>query len=127
VEIPTQLTTVYTYDASGRLGSLLQTAFSGVAIEPNEDALPEHFALHSAYPNPFNPSTTLRFDLPEMTQVRMELFDVLGRSVQLLVNDVKPAGHYQQVINAETLSTGTYFAVLTAQKHQFVRALIVLK
>ncbi len=57
-------------------------------------ALPAAFRLHRAYPNPFNPSTAIQFDLPETADVRLEVFDILGRRVRLLLKARKPAGRH---------------------------------
>jgi hypothetical protein len=56
---------------------------------------PVAFALHPSYPNPFNPSTTIRFDVPEQAPVRLVVFDVLGREVATLVQEELDAGSYE--------------------------------
>jgi N-acetylmuramoyl-L-alanine amidase len=79
----------------------LQTAHPLVTgAEPVTRALPEAFALHQAYPNPFNPSTTVAFDLPLGARVQLSVFDVLGRDVRSLADGWYAPGHHRAVWNA---------------------------
>ena len=92
-----------------------------------EEALPEKFALHSAFPNPFNPVTNLTFDLPEAGKVSLIVYDVMGREVVRLVDEWTPGGTYQMTFDAATLSSGIYFARLVAGDFQQTRKIILLK
>jgi hypothetical protein len=65
-------------------------------------------------PNPFNPSTTIRYDLPEAAHVRLTVFDGLGRRVSELVNGQEPAGQHKVVWNATSGMSGVYFFRLEA-------------
>ncbi|MEG8947935.1 T9SS type A sorting domain-containing protein [Rosettibacter firmus] len=71
--------------------------------------LPVEFSIRS-YPNPFNPSATISYELPTDGFVRLSIFDVLGREVETLVNEVKPAGFYDVTFDASNLPSGIYFA-----------------
>ena len=74
-----------------------------------ESALPESFALQGNYPNPFNPSTTIVFDLPERAEVEIEVYDMLGRRVMILTNQVLEAGTQKRVeFNGQGLASGVY-------------------
>ncbi|MCH7975235.1 MAG: T9SS type A sorting domain-containing protein [Bacteroidetes bacterium] len=84
-----------------------------VANEPAAE-LPSTLALHAAYPNPFNPSTTLRYDLAEAGNVRIAVFDMLGREVVELLNQQQAAGSHEISFDAEGLPTGTYIARMEA-------------
>lgn len=76
---------------------------------PPETQLPEQFKLHQNYPNPFNPSTNIRFELPEAADIRLEVFDILGRRVATLLSGQElPAGTHTQVFDAGHLSSGVY-------------------
>jgi hypothetical protein len=78
------------------------------------DVMPERFALHPCSPNPFNPYTTIRFDLPKPSQVSLKIFDISGRCVRLFDYDHQPAGLHTLIWNGlddsgRELSTGVYF------------------
>ena len=87
-----------------------------VAIE-ERDVLPTAYALHQNYPNPFNPTTTLEFDVPEAADIRMVVYDILGREIVELVDQRLEAGYHQLVWNGRDragreLPTGTYIVLM---------------
>lgn len=85
------------------------------AVNKNESvALPTQFAVQHNYPNPFNPSTTISFDLPENSNVRLIVYDVLGREVAQLVNGAREAGYHSATWDASIMASGVYFARFTA-------------
>jgi hypothetical protein len=83
-------------------------------IKTKETELPSHYALANSYPNPFNPSTTIGFSLPEQAKIRVEIFNLIGQKIVTLVDDIKPAGEYKIVWNAKDLSSGIYFCRMHA-------------
>jgi hypothetical protein len=91
----------------------LFTTAVGTAIEDGS-GLPTEFALHPAYPNPFNPSTTISFDLPEVARVRIVIFDALGRVVESLVDGRWSAGRYTVLWDAKSAPSGMYFVRMEA-------------
>jgi hypothetical protein len=87
--------------------------------QPGIEQIPEEYALHQNFPNPFNPSTTIKFDLPEASRVTMTVYDVLGRRL-FLANGQFAAGRYGQLwdgrnSNGIPLASGVYFCRLEAQ------------
>jgi hypothetical protein len=76
--------------------------------------VPSEYALHPSYPNPFNPATTINFDLPEPSTVSLVLYDVLGRVVAELANGQKEAGYHSVGWSATGNASGVYFARFTA-------------
>lgn len=70
---------------------------------------PKQFLLSQNYPNPFNPSTNIKFSLPERGLVNLSVFDVLGREVEVLVNEIREAGTYEITFDAKNLTSGIYF------------------
>ena len=85
----------------------------------NEVDVPHEFALIGNYPNPFNPTTTIRFDVPEATKVRLEVYDIMGRRVATLVNNELQAGRHEVSWNAQndaglSVSSGLYLYRLEA-------------
>jgi hypothetical protein len=77
--------------------------------------LPTVFALHPNHPNPFNPTTTIRYDLPEDSHVSLVIYDVLGRKVAEVVNEVQTAGFKSVTWDASAVASGVYLARFTAR------------
>jgi len=73
------------------------------------------FALEQNYPNPFNPSTIIKYELPEQSNVKIEIFDMLGQSVDVLINSEKQAGFYETTWNASNLPSGVYLINIKAE------------
>lgn len=70
--------------------------------------IPDEYMLGPNYPNPFNPSTVIRYSLPEEVRVRLAVYDMLGRQVQVLVDGQRPAGIHEVKFEAAGLPSGTY-------------------
>jgi hypothetical protein len=79
------------------------------------------------YPNPFNPSTIIRFELPRSSQVKLSVFDMLGREVSMLVNDKREAGIHEVQFDGSQLASGVYLYRLQADEVVQTRKLILLK
>jgi hypothetical protein len=95
-------------------------------------ALPQRFELGQNYPNPFNPQTTVTFDVPRSVFVRIAVYDVAGRLVDVLVNDVKQPGFYQAAWKGhdrrgQQVATGVYFLHMTAGSFTQTRKMVLLK
>ena len=95
-------------------------------------ARPAGFALHANWPNPFNPETTIAFDLPQAGSVELQVFDVLGQSVRTLVAESLPAGSHQVVWNGldasgARVSSGVYVYRLQAGQQVRLRRMLLLK
>ncbi|MCC7265020.1 MAG: T9SS type A sorting domain-containing protein [Candidatus Latescibacteria bacterium] len=94
--------------------------------------IPQDFALGANYPNPFNPETTIGYQLPATVQVRLEIYDVLGQKVRTLVQQVEPAGYHSAVWDGrddagQALAGGIYLYRLQAEQFSEVRRLLLLK
>ncbi len=87
---------------------------------------PSAFIL-SAYPNPFNATTVLSYDIPQAASVTLKLYNLLGEEVAMLVNSTIQPGRYRTRWNAAEFSSGTYLAVLQTGDHRFVQKLLLLK
>ena len=97
-----------------------------------ETPLPIHYSLNSAYPNPFNPITSLRYDLPEQVQVTLTIYDMLGRVVTQLVNTTQEAGYRSVQWNAtdsfgSPVSAGVYLYQIQAGEFVQTRKMVLLK
>ena len=97
----------------------------GTAIDVEE--LPGSFELHANYPNPFNPSTTLSFTLDQPQDVKLTVYDVLGRQVKVLVDELTPAGLHAIRFDAGSLGSGTYFYRLQTRDRAEVRSMVLMK
>jgi hypothetical protein len=90
--------------------------FSKVTSEKNSDELtPKGFTLSQNYPNPFNPSTMISYEIPEQSNIKLEIFNMLGQSVGVLVNSQKSSGFYETTWNAENLPSGIYLISIRAE------------
>jgi hypothetical protein len=99
---------------SGFSTEVFATPVTGIGVEGNGNSIPKDYSLAQNFPNPFNPSTTIKFGLPEKSQVSLKIFDVLGREVTTLVNQELSAGYYSYQWNGVKLSSGIYIYRLTA-------------
>ena len=79
------------------------------------------------YPNPFNPSTTIKYELPKNSEVRLSVYDMLGREVSVLVNERSDAGVHEVKFDGSTLATGVYFYRLQAGDFVQSKKLVLLK
>jgi hypothetical protein len=88
----------------------------------------EHsFYLNQNYPNPFNPHTKIKYSVPQTSKVQIKVFDVLGKELETLVNEEKPAGSYEIDFNASELPSGVYFYQLKAGKFIQTKKMILLR
>jgi pectinesterase len=94
-----------------------QTVVTAVGNAPIEGIVPTAYALSQNFPNPFNPSTTIQFAVPVRSQVRMEIFNVIGQTVSTLVNGEYQPGIHRVVWDAHAAS-GVYFYRITAESVQ---------
>jgi hypothetical protein len=91
------------------------------------ESQPERFALETNYPNPFNPSTTIRFSIAEKSHVRLVVYDVMGRPVATIVDEMMNADVYERVFDGSDIPSGVYYVRMTAGAFAAVRKLILLK
>ena len=92
-----------------------------------EVELPSQIELSQNYPNPFNPVTTISYRLSEQTAVQLEVFDVIGRRVALLVDEPQAAGAYRVRFDASTLTSGLYFYRLRTKQHAETKRMVLLR
>ena len=108
----------------------LDVNFYAGMVDISKDIIkPNQFLLFPAYPNPFNPLTTIRFNIPIETQntTSLELFDVKGRPVESLVNRVLHPGEYKVAWSASGMPSGVYFAELVSGNYRQVQKLVLMK
>ena len=104
------------------------TVATAIAVAVDEVAeLPSDYQLEQNYPNPFNPVTTIHYVLPVPERVRLVVYDVLGREVAVLVDEVKATGRHEAHFDAVGLSGGVYVYRLTAGRFSETRRMVLLK
>ncbi|MDG5767693.1 T9SS type A sorting domain-containing protein [Balneolales bacterium ANBcel1] len=84
------------------------SGYTPTTAEEPGGSIPDHFVLQGNYPNPFNPSTQIRFGIPEASRVQIRVYDITGREVRMLVDEVKNRGYHQVTFDSQGLSSGIY-------------------
>lgn len=110
-----------------RVAGLYANSGGTVGISGNASLTPESFELKQNYPNPFNPSTTIKFDIGKSALVKLTIFDMLGKEMQVLKNEKLNAGSYSVVWNAGSFSSGTYFYKLEADGKVITKRMQLIK
>ena len=121
-----------TFDQNGRMflgtsDGVFRSRQITTGIEQNRSVGPLTFALEQNYPNPFNPTTTISYQLPEVNRITLKVFDVLGREVATLVNNVEGPGYKTMQWNASGVASGFYFYKLQAGDFTQTKKLILLR
>ncbi len=96
-------------------------------IKGDEDKLPINYVLSQNYPNPFNPSTKIQYFVPSKDLVTLKVYDILGREVAILINQLVEAGNYEVDFNAAGLASGIYFYRMKAGNFISIKKMILLR
>lgn len=117
--------------AAGDTGMLrewsIQVTYQNLTGGINTVEIPNYYSLGQNYPNPFNPSTKIKFTLPQPENVKLVVFDILGKEVKTLVNEEKEAGIHEVNFNASSLSSGVYFYRIVAGNFITTKKMLVIK
>jgi hypothetical protein len=106
----------------------LTSSYTITGVEKKSGAsLPMIFALNQNYPNPFNPSTIISFQIPAANHVSLKVYDMLGREVTTLVDEMQTAGSHSVAFNASRYASGVYFYRLQAGSYTAAKKLVLLK
>ena len=101
---------------------------SSTGIEPIiNPSIPNEYKLEQNYPNPFNPSTKIGFGIPKSGLVSLKVFDLLGKEVAILFNEVKNPGNYNIDFNGSALPSGIYYYKLESNGYTAVKKLVLIK
>lgn len=98
-----------------------------ISVTVESSALPEKFALENNYPNPFNPTTTISYQIPKEGLTTMLVFDMCGRVVTRLVNEQQTPGYYQVTFDASELGSGVYFCKLNSGNYTRTIKMLLVK
>ena len=104
----------------------VQVDFS-TGVAENQNQIPQDFVLLQNHPNPFNPTTIIRFGVPQAAEVKLEVYDSFGRRVATLLHERKEAGYHEMQFDAGSLSSGIYFYRLTAERFTSMKKLLLVK
>ena len=122
---PEELMQTYPSVGESQFSLFVNTDITSTSKE--QSTLPDHIVLHDAYPNPFNPSTMIRFDLKQIDHVRLNIFDLKGRHVASLVDEIMHSGNHQVPWNPVALPSGVYLVDLNTGKKSFKQKITYIK
>ena|GEM_PF-4997588 len=108
-------------------GNEIPLKSASVEVEGLAKSVPTSFALYHNHPNPFNPTTTIKYDLPQACYVNLVIYNVRGQKVTTLIDGMVEAGRHQVVWDAKDISSGIYFYKITAGNFTNMRKMILLK
>jgi hypothetical protein len=103
--------------------NLLDTVTVGV----RDERVPKSFTLYQSYPNPFNPSTTIDYDITAEIFVSLKIYNVLGQEVGTLVHQQQRAGSYSVTFDASHLPSGVYFYRLEAGSYTNMKKMVLIR
>ncbi|MDH3252184.1 MAG: T9SS type A sorting domain-containing protein [Ignavibacteria bacterium] len=106
---------------------ILVTPSGAVDVSRNTDGMAEEFSLSQNYPNPFNPRTTIRFTIPQTSDVRLKLYNMLGQEMITLVDGEKAAGVYDVSVDANAFASGMYLYRIQAGDFVATKKMLLLK
>jgi hypothetical protein len=89
--------------------------------------VPENYSLYQNYPNPFNPTTKIKFDVARIGDVKIIVYDAMGREVQTLVNESLKPGTYEASFDGSQLTSGVYFYKITAGDFSQTKKMLMIK
>lgn len=118
----------YVTDGSGPTCNIIYKTYTitGVSVK-DENVAVNKYELSQNYPNPFNPSTIINFSIPKSGLVELKVYDILGREVANLVNEVKEAGSHSVTFNASKLSSGVYMYSLKSGDFSIAKKMMLIK
>jgi hypothetical protein len=98
-----------------------------VGVAGNNNEIPDKFVLMQNFPNPFNPNTIIRYSVPKTSNVKLDVFDITGKKVASLVDEVKSAGNYRYSFDASNIAAGVYLYTLKTDGASFTKKMVLVK
>ncbi|HEY3250639.1 MAG TPA: YCF48-related protein [Ignavibacteria bacterium] len=116
----------------GNYGTILKTTNGGgqgfpIGINNISTAVPEDFKLYQNFPNPFNPTTKIKFDIKKQARVKLKILDILGNELSLLINETLTEGSYIYTLNFAGFSSGIYFYKLQTETFSDIKKFVFIK
>ncbi len=116
-----------TADYIVKINDILRKNFGSKSETEESEILPKEYTLYQNYPNPFNPVTTISYDLPKPGDVKLMIYDILGREVKTLINTQQEAGRHTVNFNASSLASGVYLYRLSINDFVSAKKMILLR
>ncbi|MGE5846498.1 MAG: DUF362 domain-containing protein [Ignavibacteria bacterium] len=126
----TPIRTPYLQKAGEEQYHMVDESFNYTSVKSDPRPKPDHpdvFAIYQNFPNPFNPSTSIRFYIPAAGFVLLEIFDINGSRISVLVNEYMREGDHLTSWNSNNISSGTYFYRMSYQGHAITKAMVLLR
>ncbi|RJP60167.1 MAG: T9SS C-terminal target domain-containing protein [Ignavibacteriales bacterium] len=98
-----------------------------VSVDNEHKEVVNEFSLSQNYPNPFNPTSKIKYQIAKLGKVELKVYDILGREITTLVNDIKAPGIYEVTFNASQLASGVYFYRLISSDFVQTKKMMVIK
>ena len=115
------------YDGTMQIKNNLLSDWSGNAISANLNIIPDTYILQTAYPNPFNPTTTLSFAIPVDSEIVLSIYNMQGREVSRLIDGNMDAGYHSVTWDANSYSSGVYFVKMIAEDFSNTQKIMLIK
>lgn len=114
-------------DNEGATATLKETVNVTLVTASETEGKPTEFALEQNYPNPFNPATNINYSVPQASKVNIEVYNLMGQRVAVLVNEVKAAGNYTVTFDASSVSSGVYIYRIQAENFISTKRMTLIK
>ena len=110
-------------------GAVINGKKYGTIVSVNEPAeiIPKEIILYQNFPNPFNPTTKIRYEITKTIHIKLSIINILGQKITTLLNEEKQPGNYVVEFNASNLSSGVYIAVLETMEARKTKAMLLIK
>jgi hypothetical protein len=105
----------------------IKTADVLTAVKEQNNNLPTDFVLEQNFPNPFNPSTTIEYKIPKLSNVKLVIYNILGREVKTLVDAERSPGQHEVTFDGSRLPSGVYLYRMTAANFTDIKKFILEK
>ncbi len=115
------------YIYAGTIDGVYKTINPVTSIDEKNFKTELSYQLLQNYPNPFNPSTKIKYSISKQSFVTLKVYDILGKEIVTLIDEIEPAGNYQVEFNASSLPSGVYFYKIMAGTYTAVRKMLLLK
>ncbi len=111
----------------GSNGLVLSTGFNNIGISSNGNLIPMQYLLFQNYPNPFNPVTNIKFNIPKRSNVKISIYDILGKEISVLVNEELNSGTFEVNWDASNFPSGVYFYKIETDEFSESKKMVLVK